>query len=62
MKFYKVRTEYEGKQGKPGYYHVGGELLTAAELKEYGFKKRHCDVVDVADVYWFFGARFAKEA
>ena len=64
MIYYKVPTNLDGKQvtTKAGYFSfVGGELLTAAQLKKYGFNPSYFEAVNASQkkIYFFFGARFA---
>ena len=73
MKYYKVRPEFDNKRvARSGYYLVGNELLTPAELRklENQYSKyaltpsnfmRMFEEVEVSKrtVYFFFGARFS---
>lgn len=73
MKYYKVRPEFDNKQvARNGYYLVGNELYTPAELRrlETRYKayyrnplnfSRMFEEVEVSKrtVYFFFGARFS---
>lgn len=73
MKYYRVRPEFDNKQvACDGYYLVGNELYTPAELRglETRYKayyrnpmnfSRMFEEVEVSKrtVYFFFGARFS---
>ena len=73
MKYYKVRPEFDNKQvARNGYYLVGNELYTPAELRklenqyvQYSLTppnfSRMFEEVEVSkrSVYFFFGARFS---
>ena len=72
MKYYKVRPEFDNFAAGRGYYLVGNELYTPAELRrlETRYKayyrnpmnfSRMFEEVEVSKrtVYFFFGARFS---
>ena len=73
MKYFKVRPEFDNKQvARNGYYLVGNELYTPAELRklenqyvQYSLTppnfSRMFEEVEVSkrSVYFFFGARFS---
>lgn len=78
MKYYKVLEWADGSQyykwdGRPnrygyvrptGKYMIENELLTEREKNAYCNHDKHYEVVEIPKnkTYWFFGARFAKEA
>ena len=73
MKYYKVRSEFDNKRvARNGYYLVGNELYTPAELRRLetnynvyyrnpmNFMRMFEEVeVSKRTVYFFFGARFS---
>ena len=73
MKYYKVRPQFDNKQvTRNGYYLVGNELYTPAELRKLeeqynryslapsNFSLMFKEVeVSKRSVYFFFGARFS---
>lgn len=64
--FDQKHTIYKYKNNKPvwnGLFHIANELLTLREIEKYGYKMEYLTPVEVSkrDVYFFFGARFAKK-
>lgn len=72
MKYYRVRPEFDNFACGRGYYFVGNELLTPAELRKWEARykayyrnpmnfSRIFEEVEVSKrtVYFFFGARFS---
>lgn len=72
MKYYRVRPEFDNFAIGRGYYLVGNELLTHAELRNLETRclawyqnplnfSRMFEEVEVSKrtVYFFFGARFS---
>lgn len=73
MKYYKVRPQFDNKQvTRNGYYLVGNELYTPAELRklEARYHAYYRNPINFAlmfeevevskrSVYFFFGARFS---
>ena len=77
MLYYKVKKEYDGTRliqfnKKKNFWFfdrelVKNELYTENELKKYkdsGLTNDMFDIIKIpkSKIYWFFGARFEKEA
>ena len=59
MTYYKVKSQYDQKRVKGGYFLIDGELYTECETKKYGIRPEWVDKVEIKKtlVGFIFGAR-----
>lgn len=64
MKYYKVKPEAGQKDRGDGTIYIANELYTEKEKERLSLKEEFLELIEVSkrNVYFFFGARFAKQS